>query len=159
MTDYAAHVELGARDLDDAQLEQLRELLGEYHVAVGTSTYGMVSVQLTVPARSLRQAADLAVLIVTDAAGRAGLGDGEPVAIEVLQDDEFDRRLDSPHIPPLVSATQTAELLGISRQGVMKLGANGALGGMQVGNLWIFPRHVVEREAARRRGEEKAAII
>lgn len=43
------------------------------------------------------------------------------VAVEVVADDETDRRLAEPTIPPLVSATDAARMLGVSRQRVHQL--------------------------------------
>jgi excisionase family DNA binding protein len=49
------------------------------------------------------------------------------------------------HIPDLVSLTEAAELLGVSRAAVHKMIGKGQLVGAQVGTTWVFRRAVVER--------------
>ncbi|WP_037684630.1 helix-turn-helix domain-containing protein [Streptomyces griseus] len=51
------------------------------------------------------------------------------------------------HIPDLVSATEAAEILGISRQAVNLRASRGQLLGAQVGTTWVFRRVVVEAAA------------
>lgn len=47
-------------------------------------------------------------------------------------------------IPDLVSATEAAEILGITRQAVNLRASRGQLLGAQVGTTWVFRRVVVE---------------
>jgi len=54
------------------------------------------------------------------------------------------------HIPDLVSATEAAALLDVSRQAVQLMANNGQLVGAKVGSTWVFRRVVVERAAAER---------
>ncbi|TDC63864.1 DNA-binding protein [Micromonospora sp. KC207] len=49
-----------------------------------------------------------------------------------------------PRIPDLVSATEAAEILGISRQAVNLRASRGQLLGAQVGTTWVFRRAIVE---------------
>lgn len=49
-----------------------------------------------------------------------------------------------PKIPDLLSLTEAAEMLGISRQAVHKRAMRGQLLGAQVGGTWVFRRVVVE---------------
>lgn len=49
------------------------------------------------------------------------------------------------HIPPLMSVTQAADELDISRQAVLKQANAGQLRGRKVGNTWVFRPAVVER--------------
>lgn len=53
------------------------------------------------------------------------------------------------HIPDLVSLSQAAEILGVSRQAVHKMITNGRLQGALVGTTWVFRRIAVERMAPR----------
>lgn len=48
-------------------------------------------------------------------------------------------------IPDLVSLTEVAEMLDVSRAAVHKMVAAGRLPGAQVGTTWVFRRVVVER--------------
>jgi excisionase family DNA binding protein len=49
-----------------------------------------------------------------------------------------------PKLPELVSASEAAVLLGISRQAVLKRAERGQLLGAQAGTTWVFRRAVVE---------------
>jgi excisionase family DNA binding protein len=55
------------------------------------------------------------------------------------------------HIPDLVSATEAAEMLGVTRQAVQLMANNGQLPGAKVGNTWVFRRVLVERAADERK--------
>lgn len=57
------------------------------------------------------------------------------------------------HIPDLLSASEAAELLGVTRQAVQLQANNGQLPGAKIGSTWVFRRAVVERAAKERRGE------
>lgn len=57
------------------------------------------------------------------------------------------------HIPDLVSATEAAAMLGVTRQAVQLMANNGQLLGAKVGNTWVFRRVLVEREATERRAQ------
>jgi hypothetical protein len=62
------------------------------------------------------------------------------------------------HIPDLVSATEAANLLGVTRQAVQLMANNAQLLGAKVGNTWVFRRVVVEREAAERTGKMSTEV-
>lgn len=49
-----------------------------------------------------------------------------------------------PLIPPLVSASQAAEILGYTRAMVSLLANDGRLTGQRVGTTWVFRRAAVE---------------
>lgn len=61
------------------------------------------------------------------------------------------------HIPDLVSATEAATLLGVTRQAVQLMANNGQLRGAKVGATWVFRRAVVDKAVAERTGAEKSA--
>lgn len=50
-----------------------------------------------------------------------------------------------PRIPELVSLTEAARIMGVSRQMAHKMVENGQLRGAQVGTTWVFRKAVVER--------------
>lgn len=52
-----------------------------------------------------------------------------------------------PHIPPLVTAAQAADIIGVTRAMVSLLANGGALRGQRVGTTWVFRRVVAERYA------------
>jgi excisionase family DNA binding protein len=58
---------------------------------------------------------------------------------------------DDRRIPDLVSVTEAAEMLGVTRQAVLLMAGNGQLPGRKVGATWVFRRAVVE-DAQTKRG-------
>jgi hypothetical protein len=54
-------------------------------------------------------------------------------------------------IPDLVSASEAASMLGVTRQAVQLMANNGQLLGAKAGATWVFRRALVEAEAGRRR--------
>lgn len=97
MTTYAARVELAERQPTDEQLDALVETLHDYSAAVGITDTGRTTVQLSVPATALKQATDLAVLVVADAARQVGISDAEVRALEVRAEDELDQETSHPY--------------------------------------------------------------
>lgn len=53
-------------------------------------------------------------------------------------------------IPDLVSATEAADMLGVSRQAIQLMANNGQLLGAKAGKTWVFRRAVVDRAKAER---------
>jgi predicted DNA-binding transcriptional regulator AlpA len=73
------------------------------------------------------------------------------IALEVLPTADFDRREGLTPVPELIGADDAADLLGISRQAVLKRYNTGALPGHRVGDRVIaFTRRDVELAAAQR---------
>ncbi len=62
------------------------------------------------------------------------------------------RQANDPQVPDLVSATEAAEMLGVTRQNVQLMANNGQLPGKKVGKTWVFLRSVVENARLTRRG-------
>lgn len=58
--------------------------------------------------------------------------------------DRFDQ------LPPLVSVTEAAEILGLTPAGVRYRAERGQHGARKVGDIWVFPRFHVEADAAER---------
>lgn len=136
-TSYNARLELAAA-LDAAAAEQLLDALPDHHAAVGRSPFGRAEVILTLPAESVRQAATTALALVADAGG-------DVIALEVLTTADFDRRLgvDVGHIPELVSVTEAAAALGVTRQAVLQRIESGSLPATRIGTAWAVPRSAV----------------
>jgi hypothetical protein len=57
--------------------------------------------------------------------------------------------LRDPRIPDLVSLSEAAEILGITRQAVHLRAQNGQLRGALIGKSWVFRRSVVEAARAK----------
>jgi excisionase family DNA binding protein len=141
MTEYNARIEYRTREsVDDHLLTEL----APYHPATGRSLGGWVEVTFTVPAETLRQATVTALAI----AGAAY--DAEPIAIEVLPTAEFDARLGLAPLPEVVSVTEAAKKLGVSRQAVLQRLESGSLPGTKAGGTWVIPADAVLSPQERR---------
>ena len=128
-TDYNVLIDIGRVDPDGLDLDVLAEWSA---VAAGTPL-GTVEVVLTIPARTLRQAAATGLSVVE----AAGL---ETRSVRVLTTAAYDAGLDVGVEPETVSVADAARILGISPQAVrQRLGA-GSLPGRRVGRDWRIPR-------------------
>lgn len=138
MAEFNARIEYQTReDIDDALLEALTE----YGPATGRAERGWVEVYITVPATTLRQAFSTA-LAVAEAAVQVPV-----LAVEVLPTAEFDARNGLAPLPELVSVTEAAALLGVSRQAVLQRLESGSLPGRKVGNAWVIQRPALPAHA------------
>lgn len=139
-TSYTAVVDVGTREHPDAgRVDQVLDQLAPYAGAIGTSPTGLLSATITFPAENLTQAATTAVLIATEALGATA------VACSVMTTAEFDTRQGWEALPELVSPTEAAQILGVSRQAVQQRIDAGTLPAEQVGRSWVLSRAVVER--------------
>jgi len=56
------------------------------------------------------------------------------------------------HIPDLVSVTEAAQMLAVSRQAIHKMARKGQLLGARAGTTWVFRRAVVQRARDKQTG-------
>ncbi|MEW6880773.1 helix-turn-helix domain-containing protein [Trueperella pyogenes] len=127
---YTATVDIETSlDIDDAL-----ELLAPYHGAIADSKGGYRAV-FTYDADTLSEASVTAINIAETL--------GTPYAIETAPTDLVDSHTVNGDIPPLVSVSGAAELLGITAQAVNKRLKSGTLSGTKVGNTWVIPLHSV----------------
>lgn len=139
-TSYNVRAEV-TTDLAPAAAARLLEQLDGYHPAVGRSPFGRTEVIISLPAESVRQALMTATAVLEDAIGVSQ----DIVSLEVLTTADFDRRLglDIGHIPELVSVTEAAAALGVTRQAVLQRIESGSLPATRIGTAWAVPRSAV----------------
>lgn len=125
-------VELDTRDVDQA--EQLVTSLEQLHPAVSTSPRGWLEVTVTIPAEHVGQAVTLAIAAAEQAAGHP------TVAVTAMTEEEADARQGFETLPDLVSVTEAAELLGVSRQAVLDRISRHTLPATKVGREYTIPR-------------------
>lgn len=143
MTDYNVIGEVAVSPTV-RRVEGWMDALANYSPAVGRTARGWSELIITVPARSLEQAASTGLALLVRAAGQIE-------RFEVLTTDEFDRRADDVDMPDLVGATEAADIIGITRQRVQQMAETGALPSRKVGGkALVFPRSTVEAIAAAR---------
>lgn len=135
---YSAHVEVNERG--DVDFEQVVDRLTEYHAAVGRSPRGFADAQISLPAESLGQACATAAAVVSSAYGAPA------IACSVMTEKEFMTR-EGWGDPPsdLVSVTEAAQLLGVSRQAVLQRIAAKSLPAEKVGREYVIPRAAVTK--------------
>lgn len=129
MSEYNVILELPIRKLDADKADELIESFQDFHPAISTSPLGWAEVIITVQAESLRQA------IAT------GLGlAGDVVSVTAMTTVEFDRRpAEVEHVPDLLSVSEMADQLGVSRQAVLQRIEAGTLPAVRIGKTWALP--------------------
>lgn len=118
-----------------ADAEHLVDELAKYHAAAGPLAGGWTQITITLPADDLEQACITAMALLH----RAG-GGSEVRQVEVLTTALFDARHGLQPIPELVSVTEAAAALGVSRQAILQRLESGSLPGEKVGKTWVVPR-------------------
>lgn len=137
-TFYSAHVEVDLRgDLADSTVDRVLDQLADFHPAIGTSPRGYADAQITLPAETLAQACSAALAVVAAAYGAPA------VACEVLTEAEFDARQGWATVPDLVSVTEAAQMLGVSRQAVLQRIGSRSLPATRIGRDYAIPRTAV----------------
>ncbi|WIK58871.1 helix-turn-helix domain-containing protein [Actinotignum urinale] len=128
--DYTAtiHIET-TMDVDD-----ILEILTPYHPALG-GTKGGCATTITFPADNFSQALTTAEAI--------GAKIGTPYAMDIAPTALLDSQPENQAMPELLSVSQTAEMLGITVQGVHDRIQRGKLGGVKVGSQWVIPLYSV----------------
>jgi hypothetical protein len=157
MTGYNVSLEYPIRvdhlaDLEDT-VDRLMDLLAPYHGTISGSPRGRLSVRLTFTADDVEQASRTAVLAVGAALRDAGFSaaNREAVILEAMTEAEFDTREGFEHIPDMVSATEAAEILAVSRVRVNQMIDDKKFSTAQrIGNAWAIGRREVEAKAAKR---------
>jgi excisionase family DNA binding protein len=136
---YNATVDVAKREqLTDDQVDAAMARLEQYHPALGGSPRGWQSAIISLPAASLMQATSTALALVEAAFGAPAL------AVEVMTTAEFDARQGWSPMPDLVSVSEAAELLGVSRQRVLQRIEAKTLPATRVGRDWVIARSAVE---------------
>lgn len=135
MISYNARAHVRSKlDLDDAM-----DALDGYHPAIGAAPGKQWDVTITLPAETLRQAATTAIAVLEQQLA------GEVTVIEVMTTATFDIRHGLEPVPDLVSVTEAAAELGISRQAVVKRLEAGTMPGTKVGATWVIPQGALRR--------------
>ncbi len=155
---YSAHVELSRQRMTSDQVDKIMDELEAYQGAVGQSPRGFVDAQFSLPAEHMAQACTTAVAVMEAAAAAAGIK-AHAVAVEVMTEDEFLVREGwekpeeiSTGANEVIGSEEVAKILGVSRQRVMQLVAEGRLSTQPVGKrAHGFVRRDVEQLASSRK--------
>lgn len=140
----------GERNRSRASRHPLKvgEQVADCEKVVGGTLLGRVEVLLSPPGDTLLQA-------VTSAVGAATIPTGfDVLVVEAIPTREMDQRLPAPDIPDLLSVTEAADVLKVSRQRVLQLINGGRVPSVQGGIDVRDPSSVSGcTGAARRAGE------
>jgi len=123
-----------AGDLGD----QLITEYSDYHPVVTVSNLNRAELVLSCPAEGLSQAM---------ATCRALTRDLPVTRCSIERSDDFDRRTEA-EVPPLLSVTEAAEHLGVTRAAVQQRIDKGLLPATRVGSTWAIPAAAVEAAVA-----------
>lgn len=139
---YNATIDVAKREqLTDDTIDAVMARLEQYHPALGTTPRGWQSVIISLPAESLLQATTTAVAVVEAALGALA------VSAEVMTSAEFDLRQGWEPVPDLVSVSEAAEILGVSRQRVLQRVEAKTLPATRVGTGWVIPRSALKKQS------------
>lgn len=112
----------------DAAADQLLTDFAEFHAALAHSAFGRTELILTVEAPDLPAATSRAL---------AALAEWEVTSIQAMLTEDFDR-LAEMTLPALMTVTDAATALGVTRTRVQQLIDQGKLTARKVGNAWIL---------------------
>ncbi|WP_032385492.1 helix-turn-helix domain-containing protein [Rhodococcoides fascians] len=122
---------------DGDSVDSLLGPIVEHSGAVGRSELGRAEVVFTVPAATTQQAATTALALLKSY-------EAPLLSLRVLSTADFDRLTDAIELPPLVSVTEAASSLGISRQGVLNAISTKKLPATRVGDTWVLRAGAVD---------------
>lgn len=120
MEAWSVYVELAATDTLDSAIDALHDALAEHDAAIGTAPNGNLSAQLSIKAGTARKAIQAALTAVTSAAAALGITT-TVMGIELMTEEELDRRLAAPAVPDLVGISEIAGMLDVVRQRATQL--------------------------------------
>jgi predicted DNA-binding transcriptional regulator AlpA len=101
----------------ESALTELEDNLGQDYFAAAVPARNQFSVTGTIVCPEWRKASDVVSHAVAGVIGN-GL---EPISVEAMDLDEYDRRANAPTLPDMVSAPEAATILGVTRQRVHQL--------------------------------------
>ena len=135
MTSYNATVELGtpADEVTPEWGDQIIDRFLNWHPAIGVSVLGRAELIITLTAETLRQASEVVSGLTT------GL-DVVRTTVETTAD--FDRRGQA-EVPELMSISEVANALGVTRAAVQKRINTGSIPAVKVGSTWAIPATAV----------------
>lgn len=135
-TMYNATLELDtpAATAEDTYGDDLLTQFADYHPVIARSLLGRVELILSLPAAGLWQAT---------ATVRALVSDMPVTRLTVERSVDFDRRSEAEVPVRLLSVTEAAERLGLTRAGVQRRIDTGSLPAIKVGTTWAIPAGAV----------------
>lgn len=134
-TDYNATIT--THPLTNTDIDHHIETLSAYRVAVSNPRAGEGQIILTIPADTLTQAIQTTQAI----AASAGITIN---AITIETTERFDTLANDIPMPTLVSVTEAAQLLGVSRQAILQRITAHTIPATKIGDTWAIPRAAIK---------------
>lgn len=141
---FVIEVETTGRDLRDA--DRWVSHLEPWHGVVSVSPTGNLVVTLSLPAEDLAQACATGLALITRLT--------QPVTVQAQPESLRDTREGWQPVPELLSVTESAALLGVSRQRVLQLIEAGKLPAARIGNVYGLPASAVRQSIELNEGTE-----
>lgn len=119
-----------------AAAEEIMDVIKDFHGVYTIRGAGEEhAITISYPADSDKQAETIAEAVTEKF--------GEVVGLNVLTTQDRDRNEGYPPIPDLVSVTQAAEMLGVTRSAVIQRIESGSIYAVKVGNAWVIPSAIL----------------
>ncbi len=143
MTNYNATATLTTpfARLPMSTIDVMLDELAAYAPAIVPGPTGDTEIVITLPADNLTQAITTARTILTKY---------RPIGLEVIPTDLWDKRQNVTPVPELLSVTDVATLLNVTRQAVLQRVESGSLPAVKVGSAWIIPASSLTHHPSRR---------
>ena len=116
--------------MGEDQTDPILDQFADYGPAINAGATGQAEVVITFPADSLQQAVSTAAAL---------FGPLRPVGLEVIPTALWDKRADAVPVPALLSVSEVADQMGVSRQAVLQRIESGSLPATRVGATWVVP--------------------
>lgn len=132
---YVIGVEIAGEWPAEEHTDTIMDELVDYGVSMGTRPGTGPIVTVNIPAATLRQAVMTAISVVSPY--------GDPIGVTALEENTWCRREGWEEVPPLLSAAEAAERLGVSRQRVVQMIGEKKIPATRIGTIWVIPEKAV----------------
>ena len=134
MTEYNLDVTVDGLPTTEDIVDDIIDRLASFGVAVGNDDYRRIVITITIDSTSIARASQAGIALVEQALAEIG---GEIVGALVLPTSEFDVNVGITSRPAMLSVSETANRLGVTRQAVLQRLQRGTLRGRRVGKTWV----------------------
>lgn len=124
--------------LTDNDINHHLNTLTPYHVALSNPRTGEGQIILTIPADTLTQAIQTTQAIATSAGITID-------ALTIETTERFDTLANEIPMPKLISVTEAAQLLKVSRQAILQRITAHTIPATKIGDTWAIPRAAIKK--------------
>lgn len=124
--------------LTETDIDHYIEALNTYHVAVSNPRAKEGQIILTIPANTLTQAIQTTQAIATSAGITID-------ALTIETTERFDTLANEIPMPKLISVTEAAQLLKVSRQAILQRITAHTIPATKIGDTWAIPRAAIKK--------------